>query len=83
VGTSADRIVARAGDLHRAPDPDPLRPGPTLARGPAYIDLFTCRADTDPDHAIAPIIEALSGYTLGRQRINRSTPDNATAIAQV
>lgn len=45
----------------------------------AHIDLFTCRADTDPEHAIAPILTALHAGTVHDQRIHRSGPRNSTS----
>lgn len=55
----------------------------------AHIDLFTCRADTDPEHAIAPILTALHAGTTRGQRIHRNGPqprhdderDPTTAVA--
>lgn len=43
----------------------------------AHIDLFTCRADTDPEHAITPILTALHAGTVHGQRIHRSGPRNS------
>lgn len=43
--------------------------------GLAHIDLFTCRADTDPDHAIAPILTALGAGAVNGQRVPRMDPD--------
>lgn len=40
----------------------------------AHIDLFTCRADTDPEHALEPVIDALGGGTVHAQRIQRVMP---------
>ncbi|MDQ3054212.1 MAG: adenosylmethionine decarboxylase [Actinomycetota bacterium] len=40
----------------------------------AHIDLFTCRADTDPEHALQPIIEVLGSRKVHGQRIHRVTP---------
>jgi S-adenosylmethionine decarboxylase len=37
----------------------------------AHIDLFTCRADTDPEQAIAPILITLGAGTVHEQRIHR------------
>ncbi|MGQ0718595.1 MAG: adenosylmethionine decarboxylase [Pseudonocardiales bacterium] len=40
----------------------------------AHIDLFTCRADTDPDHALVPIIDTLGSTKVHNQSIKRVTP---------
>lgn len=40
----------------------------------AHIDLFTCRADTDPDEAIAPILTVLGSGIVHDQRIARLGP---------
>ncbi len=45
----------------------------------AHIDLFTCRADTDPEHAIAPILTTLDADTVHGQRIHRSGPQTPSA----
>jgi S-adenosylmethionine decarboxylase len=45
----------------------------------AHVDLFTCRADTDPDNAIAPILAALGSETVHGQRIHRHGPSSVTA----
>lgn len=37
----------------------------------AHVDLFTCRADSDPEQAIAPILAALGAGTVHGQRIHR------------
>ena len=44
----------------------------------AHVDLFTCRADIDPEQAIAPILAALGGGTVHGQRIHRRGPSSAT-----
>lgn len=44
----------------------------------AHIDLFTCRADTDPERAITPILSALHAGTVHGQRIHRNGPHTAT-----
>jgi hypothetical protein len=43
-------------------------------RGLPHIDLFTCRADTDPDHAISPILTALGGHAVYDQGVHRAGP---------
>lgn len=62
----------------------------------AHIDLFTCRADTVPEHALEPVINALGGAKVHAQCIQRVTPapdgvgklgvelseEDATALAQ-
>jgi S-adenosylmethionine decarboxylase len=40
----------------------------------AHVDLFTCRADTDPEHAIAPILAALGAGTVHGQQVHRAGP---------
>jgi S-adenosylmethionine decarboxylase proenzyme len=42
----------------------------------AHIDVFTCRADTDPDAAVHPILTALGGdtSTIRAQRVPRIAP---------
>jgi S-adenosylmethionine decarboxylase len=45
----------------------------------AHMDLFTCRADTDPEHAIAPILVALGGGVIHGQRVHRCGPRNTTS----
>jgi S-adenosylmethionine decarboxylase proenzyme len=45
----------------------------------AHIDLFTCRADTDPEHAIAPILAALGGGIVHGQRVHRRGPRNTAS----
>ncbi|MGH3911959.1 MAG: S-adenosylmethionine decarboxylase family protein [Pseudonocardiaceae bacterium] len=39
-----------------------------------HIDLFTCRADTDPEHALQPVMDALGCVKVHAQRIQRVTP---------
>ncbi len=41
----------------------------------AHVDLFTCRADTDPEHALAPIINTLGANRVHGQRIHRLDPN--------
>lgn len=43
----------------------------------AHVDLFTCRADTDPEHAICPILDVLGGGAVHGQRIHRTDPRSA------
>ncbi|MDQ3154758.1 MAG: S-adenosylmethionine decarboxylase [Actinomycetota bacterium] len=43
----------------------------------AHVDLFTCRADTDPEHAITPILDVLGGVAVHGQRIHRTGPRSA------
>ncbi len=40
----------------------------------AHIDLFTCRADADPEHALEPIIATLGSTKVHNQCIKRVTP---------
>jgi S-adenosylmethionine decarboxylase len=42
-----------------------------------HIDLFTCRADTDPEHAISPILAAVGARIVHAQRIHRTGPQSA------
>lgn len=44
----------------------------------AHIDLFTCRADTDPQHALEPVIDTLGGAKVHAQRIQRVMPEPET-----
>lgn len=44
----------------------------------AHVDLFTCRADTDPEHAITPILDILGGAAVHGQRIHRTGTRNTT-----
>ncbi len=47
----------------------------------AHIDLLTCRADTDPEHALEPIIEILGNTKAHNQSIKRVTPFSLPAKA--
>jgi S-adenosylmethionine decarboxylase len=38
----------------------------------AHIDLFTCRADTDPERALQPIHDLLGSTAVHGQRIQRA-----------
>lgn len=49
----------------------------------AHIDLFTCRADTDPEHALQPIINLLGSDKVHGQRIQRIMPGAAVGPARV
>ena len=42
--------------------------------GLAHIDVFTCRADLHPDHAVTPILNLLSGQITRQQQIPRLAP---------
>ncbi|MFB9433924.1 S-adenosylmethionine decarboxylase [Streptoalloteichus tenebrarius] len=44
----------------------------------AYVDLFTCRADTDPEEAVAPILAVLGGGTVHGQ-IGQLGPNGVAA----
>ncbi|GAA1992641.1 S-adenosylmethionine decarboxylase [Amycolatopsis minnesotensis] len=46
----------------------------------AHVDLFTCRADTEPENAIAPILVALGGRTVHGQRIGRLGPTGSPPV---
>lgn len=39
-----------------------------------HVDVFTCRADVDPDQAIKPILELLSGQVTHAQNVPRTEP---------
>ncbi|MGH3920369.1 MAG: adenosylmethionine decarboxylase [Pseudonocardiaceae bacterium] len=47
----------------------------------AHIDLFTCRADTDPEHALEPIIETFGDPKVHGQRIKRVAPFSLAVTA--
>lgn len=49
----------------------------------AHIDLVTCRADTDPEHAIKPILAALRTGAVHGQRIRRASTQPVTATKSV
>lgn len=40
----------------------------------AHIDVFTCRADTSPCHAIRPILDLLAGHVTHTQNVPRTPP---------
>lgn len=40
----------------------------------AHVDLFTCRADSDPEHALQSIIDILGSEKVHGQRIQRAMP---------
>jgi S-adenosylmethionine decarboxylase len=42
----------------------------------AHIDVFTCRADTDPHHAIEPILSTLGGQIAQAQAVTRLSPSS-------
>jgi len=49
----------------------------------AHIDLFTCRADSDPEHALQPIIDILGSGRVHGKRIQRAMPASfSTAASQ-
>jgi S-adenosylmethionine decarboxylase len=45
----------------------------------AHVDLFTCRADTDPEYAVGPILAVLSGNVVHSQRVQRAGPRSTVA----
>ncbi|MBF5001836.1 S-adenosylmethionine decarboxylase [Nocardia sp. BSTN01] len=45
----------------------------------AHVDLFTCRADCDPDDAITPILAAFGTPNVHAQRVSRHAA--ATALS--
>lgn len=46
----------------------------------AHIDLVTCRADTNPEHAVAPILTALGSRTVHSQHVLRLDPNSDARI---
>jgi len=49
----------------------------------AHIDLFTCGADSDPEHALQPIIDILGSGKVHGKRIQRAMPVSfSTAASQ-
>ncbi|MGH3430417.1 MAG: S-adenosylmethionine decarboxylase family protein [Pseudonocardiaceae bacterium] len=48
----------------------------------AHIDLFTCRADTDPEHALEPVIDAFGDPEVRGQRVTRVMP-SSLAVTEV
>ena len=40
----------------------------------AHIDVFTCRADSEPGHAIQPILDLLAGQVSNTQNVPRTPP---------
>jgi S-adenosylmethionine decarboxylase len=48
----------------------------------AHIDLFTCRADTDPDHAVTPILGILGSTTVHTQHVPRLGPTHLNGTNQ-
>ena len=49
----------------------------------AHIDLFTCGADSDPEHALQPIIDILGSGKVHGKRIQRAMPASfSTAASQ-
>lgn len=43
----------------------------------AHIDVFTCRADSEPGHAIQPILDLLAGQVTNTQNVLRTPPETA------
>ena len=43
----------------------------------AHIDVFTCRADTTPGHAIQPILDLLAGQVTHTQNVPRTPPGSS------
>lgn len=48
--------------------------------GLAHVDVFTCRADSDPDTAIKPILDLLSGNVALTGRVPRLAPPAPAAV---
>lgn len=44
-------------------------------KGLAHLDVFTCRADVDPDEAIGPLLTALGGQVSNTRRVPRLAPE--------
>ena len=40
----------------------------------AHIDVFTCRADSEPGHAIQPILDLLAGRVTNTRNVPRTAP---------
>ncbi len=43
----------------------------------AHVDVFTCRADTMPSHAIQPILDLLAGQVTHTQNVPRTPPGSS------
>jgi S-adenosylmethionine decarboxylase len=48
----------------------------------AHIDVFTCRANTTPDEAIRPVVEALGGRVTHTQQVARLVPSTQATRPQ-
>jgi S-adenosylmethionine/arginine decarboxylase-like enzyme len=48
----------------------------------AHIDVFTCRADIDPEQAIEPILKVLEGQIARSQAIARLWPPAVTEACE-
>jgi S-adenosylmethionine decarboxylase len=49
----------------------------------AHIDVFTCRAVTDPADAIRPVLDALGGRITHAQRVRRLSPAEPDPLPHV
>lgn len=47
----------------------------------AQVDLVTCRADTDPEQALRPIVELLGAQQIRIQRVPRVDPRTLPAVS--
>jgi|GEM_PF-4692871 len=47
----------------------------------AHVDLFTCRADHDPDEAVTSILAAFGTPTVCSQRITRQIPSTSGCVS--
>lgn len=45
----------------------------------AHIDLFTCRADIDPEDAVVPILDVLGGQIARSQTVHRIVPGESAS----
>lgn len=48
--------------------------------GLAHVDLFTCRADVDPDAALRPVHEVLGCVDVRAQRLDRVMPPASAEV---
>ncbi|KAA2252655.1 S-adenosylmethionine decarboxylase proenzyme [Solihabitans fulvus] len=46
----------------------------------AHVDLFTCRADTDAEQALQPIVDIVRSKKIHGQRIRRAMPPRQTRM---
>lgn len=46
----------------------------------AHIDVFTCRADSEPSQAIQPILDLLAGQVTNTQNVPRTPPGSLLSL---